>query len=249
MIIKLLIEGGDMKPGPAIAQQLGPMGINMGKVISDVNNTTKEFKGMKVPVEIHVDKKTKEFTIKTFSPPTSELIKKELNLEKGSNDHKNLIVGNASIEDIIKITKIKYANMLEKDFKSAVKSVLGTSKTVGILVENSNPNDLIQEVANGKFDKEINQKLSETTSEKRSKLNEFYNQIKTAQDMKAEQSKKAAEEAEKAKAEKAAAAPAAGAAVPGAAAAVKTEGAKPGAGSKASGTPAKAAAKPAAKKK
>ena len=247
MIIKLLIEGGDMKPGPAIAQQLGPMGINMGKVISDVNTTTKEFKGMKVPVEIHVDKKTKEFTIKTFSPPTSELIKKELNLEKGSNDHKNLIVGNASIEDIIKITKIKYANMLEKDFKSAVKSVLGTAKTVGILVEDVNPNDLIHEVAKGKFDREINQKSSETTTDKRKKLNEFYNQIKTAQDMKAEQSKKAAEEAEKVKAEKAAATPAV-AAAPGAAA-VKTEGAKAGAGSKASGTPAKAAAKPAAKKK
>ena len=39
MIIKLLIEGGDMKPGPAVAQQLGPMGVNMGKVISDVNES------------------------------------------------------------------------------------------------------------------------------------------------------------------------------------------------------------------
>jgi len=245
MIIKLLIEGGDMKPGPAIAQQLGPLGINMGKVISDVNAETKEFKGMKVPVELHIDKKTKEFTIKTSSPPAAELIKKELKLEKGSNDHKNIIVGNASIEDIIKVTKIKYSNMLDKDFKSAVKSILGTAKTVGILVENTNPNDLIPEVAKGKFDKEINQKLSETNTEKRQKLDEFYNQVKAAQDMKAEKNKKAAEEAEKAKAEKAAAAPA----TAPAAAAAKTEGAKPGAGSKASGTPAKAAAKPAAKKK
>ena len=76
MIIKLLIDGGNMKPGPAIAQQLGPMGINMGKVISDVNTATKEFNGMKVPVELNVDEKTKEFTIKTSSPPTSELLKK-----------------------------------------------------------------------------------------------------------------------------------------------------------------------------
>ena len=53
--INLLIDGGNMKPGPAVAQQLGPMGVNMGKVISDVNEATKEFKGMKVPVELDVD--------------------------------------------------------------------------------------------------------------------------------------------------------------------------------------------------
>ena len=45
MKLKLLIEGGDMKPGPSIAQQLGPIGVNIGKVISDVNQATKEFKG------------------------------------------------------------------------------------------------------------------------------------------------------------------------------------------------------------
>ena len=254
MIIKLLIEGGDMKPGPAIAQQLGPMGINMGKVISEVNSSTKEFKGMKVPVEIDVDKKTKEFQIKVFSPPASELIRKELNLEKGSAKIKEIKMGNASIGDVIKVAKIKHSNMLEKDFKSAVKSILGTCAAMGILVEDKEPNELIQDVADGKFDKEINQKLSETTIDKRKSLEDFYKKIKTAQDMKVEQAKKAAEEVEAAKAATAAV-PAAGTAAPGATA-VKTEGAKPGAGSKASGTPAKAsapaakaAAKPAAKKK
>ena len=87
MIIKLLIDGGDMKPGPAIAQQLGPMGINIGKVISDVNTATKEFKGVKVPVELDVNEKTKSFVVRVSSPPTSELLKKELNLEKGTANH------------------------------------------------------------------------------------------------------------------------------------------------------------------
>ncbi len=48
-LIKLMVEGGKMSPGPAVAQQLGPMGINMGQVISDVNEATSEFKG--VPVQ------------------------------------------------------------------------------------------------------------------------------------------------------------------------------------------------------
>lgn len=246
MIIKLLIEGGDMKPGPAIAQQLGPMGINMGKVISEVNNSTKEFHGMKVPVEIDVDKKTKEFYVKVFSPPASELIRKELKLEKGSAKIKEIKMGNASIEDIIKVAKIKQANMLEKDFKSAVKSILGTCAAMGILVEDKNPNELILEVAEGKFDKEINQKLLETPIEKRKKLDDFYKKIKAAQDLKAEQAKKAAEEAEAAKATTAAI-PAAGAATAAAPAGQKTEGAKPGAGSV--GAASKPAAKPAEKKK
>jgi large subunit ribosomal protein L11 len=194
MIIKLLVEGGEMKPGPAVAQQLGPMGINMGQVISEINKATSEFKGMKVPVELNIDKKTKKFTVKTSSPPTAELIKKELKLEKGTNDHKQVQVGNASIEDVIKIAKIKYSNMLEKNFKNAVKSILGTCASVGIFVENENPNALIKEVEKGKFDKEIENQKTETSPEKRKNLNEFFKRIKDAQEAKLKQEQKAAEE-------------------------------------------------------
>lgn len=199
MKIKLLIEGGDMKPGPAVAQQLGPMGVNMGKVISDVNQATSDFKGMKVPVEIDVDEKTKDFTISTSSPPTSELLKKELSLEKGTADHKNVKMGNASIEDVIKIAKIKHPNMLERDLKAAVKSVLGTSSSIGIFVESKEPNELIEDVNEGKFDNEINNKSSETSPEKRAKLKTFFEEVKSEQDAKAaEEAKLAEEEAAKA---------------------------------------------------
>jgi large subunit ribosomal protein L11 len=77
MIIKLLVEGGNMKPNPAIAQKLGPLGINIGKVIQDVNNATSSFQGLKVPVELDVNAKTKNFSIHVSSPPVSGLIKKE----------------------------------------------------------------------------------------------------------------------------------------------------------------------------
>ena len=75
-----------MTPGPAVAQQLGPMGINIGQVIADVNTATSEFKGVTVPVHLTVDSKTKEISIKVLSPPTSELIKKELKIEKASGE-------------------------------------------------------------------------------------------------------------------------------------------------------------------
>lgn len=200
MNIKLLIDGGDMKPGPAIAQQLGPIGINIGQVISKVNEATKEFKGMKVPVKLDINEKTKNFTVETSSPPTSELIKKELNLEKGTSNHITTKVGNASIEDIIKITKIKYSNMLEKDFKTAVKSILGTCASVGILVENQNPNELIHKIDTGKFEEEINTQSTETEPEKRQRLEEHFTKVKKEQEAKLEAEKKAAEEEAEAKA-------------------------------------------------
>ncbi|MEM0465804.1 MAG: 50S ribosomal protein L11 [Candidatus Pacearchaeota archaeon] len=203
MIIKLLIDGGDMKPGPAVAQQLGPMGINIGKVISSVNESTKDFKGIKVPVELDVDEKTKSFTIKVFSPPTAELLKKELKIEKGTSNHNVTIVGNASIEDVIKVTKIKYPNMLEKNFKNAVKSVLGTCKSIGILVENKDPKEVVKDVEKGVYDKEINLQISVTNPEKRKKIEEFYNKIKAEQDSKIKQAQKLAEEAEAKKTEEA----------------------------------------------
>src|SRR3989344_4790536 len=103
MIIKVLADGGAMAPGPALSQQLGPMGINMGQVIQKINDATKNFKGLKVPVELNVNAGTKAVDIKVFSPPVSELLKKELGLEKGSGEQKKLYAANASIEQIISI--------------------------------------------------------------------------------------------------------------------------------------------------
>src|SRR5210317_1427605 len=102
-IIKLLVDGGDMKPGPAVGQQLGPLGINIGDVISKVNDATSEFKGMKVPAILDIDPKTKDIKVEVSSPPASELIKKEVGIEKGSGDHKKEKVANAAIEEIIKV--------------------------------------------------------------------------------------------------------------------------------------------------
>ena len=89
MIVKLLVEGGSMSPGPALSQKLGPMGINIGKVILEVNKSTSSFKGIKVPVELEINPSTKEFEVNVFSPPVSELLKSELKIEKGAGAHRS----------------------------------------------------------------------------------------------------------------------------------------------------------------
>ena len=82
MQIKLLVDGGSMKPGPALSQKLGPVGIPINQVIQKVNEATKAFVGIQVPVELNVDAATREFEVKVFSPPVSGLLKKELGIEK-----------------------------------------------------------------------------------------------------------------------------------------------------------------------
>jgi large subunit ribosomal protein L11 len=241
MIVKILVDGGSMKPGPALSQKLGPAGININQVIQQVNDSTKDFQGLKVPVELDVNTSTKKFTVKVFSPPVAGLLKKELGLEKGSGTQKKLKVANASIEQIISVAKTKLPTMLCNDLKAAVKSVTGTCVSLGVLIENKLPADIEKDIDAGKYDKEIKSIKTETSPEKKKQLLEYFNSIKSAQE-KAIKAEQAAKDAEAAKAAaEATVAPAAGTATAPAAGAAtgKTPAAK---------TPA-AAAKPAAKEK
>ena len=196
MKVKLLVEGGNMSPGPALAQQLGPMGINIGKVIEDVNSATATFKGTKVPVELDIDTSTKEFTISVSSPPVSELLKKELKLEKGAGNHKEEKVGNISIEQVIKVAKTKLPEALENDLKAMVKSVNGTCVSLGILVESKEAVEVAKDIEDGVYDKEIEEQKTIPSEEKIKELAEYFSSMKSAQEAKIKQA-----EAEKAEAD------------------------------------------------
>ena len=199
-IIKLLVEGGSMTPGPAVAQQLGPMGINIGKVIADVNAATSEFKGVTVPVHLNVDPKTKEVSIKVMSPPTSELIKKELKLEKASGARLKQRVGNFAIEQVISVAKSKHNSMLSNDFLASVKSVIGTCQALGVLIENKEPKEILREIAAGKYKEEIDAQKTNVSPEKRKELDKYFATIASEQEAlrKAEEAEKAAAEEAKA---------------------------------------------------
>ncbi len=200
MQVKLLVDGGEMQPGPALSQKLGPAGINIGQVIQKVNDATKNFKGMKVPVEVDVDMSTKEIEIKVFSPPVSELLKKELGIEKGSGLQKKTKVANASIEQIISVSKTKLPNMLSKNLKAAVKSVVGSCLTLGILIESKSPKEIEKEIDQGIFDREISEEITETPAEKKAQLDEYFAKVLAEQEKikQQEEAAKAAEEAAKA---------------------------------------------------
>jgi len=185
-----------MVTGPALSQKLGPVGIPIPQVIQKVNEATKGFKGMKVPVEIDINPSTKAIIVKVFSPPVSELLKKELGIEKGSGEQKKFQSANASIEQIISITKIKLPNLLSRNLKTAVKSVAGTCASLGILIENKPAKLIVEEIEDGVYDKQISKEITETPAEKKKQLEEYFAGVKLQQDKikKQEEAAKAAAE-------------------------------------------------------
>tara|TARA_Y100000034_G_C6891059_1_gene409907 strand:+ start:412 stop:1068 length:657 start_codon:yes stop_codon:yes gene_type:complete len=170
--IEILVEGGKAKADASMAQKLGPMKINIQDVLKNINEKTESFKGMKVPVKIEVDPNTKEFEISVGTPPVSELIKKELNLQKGSSFPNKDKVANIGIEQVIKVAKMKESSILHNSLKSVVKTVIGSCNALGILVEGKEARDVNKEVDEGNFDKEINEVKTEISEDRKKKLEE-----------------------------------------------------------------------------
>ncbi len=196
MQIKLLVDGGAMQPGPALAQKVGPLGLNVGQIIQQVNDATKDFKGLKVPVEINVEPSTKKIEVSVSSPSVAELLKRELGLEKGSGLQKKNKIANASVEQIISIAKTKQNDLLCKDLKSSVKTIIGTCVSLGILVENQPASEIGRQIDEGKFSDEIKKGITKTSPEKRKSLDEYFAKVKKQQEEVAKQEQAAKEAAE-----------------------------------------------------
>ena len=151
-VIEALVEGGNAKPTPPLGPQLSQLKLPVGQVVQKINEATKDFKGMQVPVKIIVDVETKEFEIEIGTPPVSALVKKEIGIDTAAHSPGREVVGDISIESIVKIAKMKIKDMNTSNLKSAVKTVLGTLVSMGVNVEGKNPKEVTKEVNEGKYD-------------------------------------------------------------------------------------------------
>ena len=153
--IKLLVEGGKATAGPPLGPALGPLAVNVGEVVTKINERTAALGGLKVPVVVTVDRKTKEFEIEVGSPPVAVLIKKESGLEKGAKLPGKEKIGNLTLPQAIQIARAKACTTLAKDIKEAVKEVLGTCVSMGITVDGKDPREVQRELAEGKHAEEM----------------------------------------------------------------------------------------------
>ena len=153
--LNLLVDGGKATAGTPIGPALGPLGMNIGEVVAAINAKTKAFTGMKVPVTLIIDPKTKAFEIEVGTPPASALILKEAGIEKGSGEAGKNVVGNLSLKSAIKIAEMKRESSFAKDRKAGVSEIAGTCVTMGITVDGMPPKDFQKELAAGRYDKQL----------------------------------------------------------------------------------------------
>ncbi len=149
--LEVLVDGGKATPGPPLGPALGPMGVNVIQVVNAINEKTKSFTGMKVPVTLFVDSKTKSFEIKVGTPPTSALILKEIKVEKGSGSPKATKVGNLTVEQVQKIAEMKKDSMLAKDKRTRFREVVGTCVSMGVTVDGKDPKVVLKEIEKGEY--------------------------------------------------------------------------------------------------
>ncbi len=151
-VVESLVDGGKASAGPPLGPALGPMGVNIGQIVAKINEKTKDFQGMKVPVKVIIDPATKQFEIEVGVPPTSALVLKEAGIDKGSGDAKVDLVGNLNVEQVVRIAKMKRDSMLASTLKAASKEVIGTCLSMGVTVEGKPAREILENIDTGQYD-------------------------------------------------------------------------------------------------
>jgi len=150
--IKIQIVGGKANPGPPLGPTLSPLGLNVTEVAEKINEATKKFEGMTVPVEIIVDLDTKEYEINVGVPSTTALLLKAVGADRPSGDPAHQKIGDLPFEKIVEIALLKKPDLLAKTLKAAVKTILGSARSIGITVDGKDPKQVTREVDSGLYD-------------------------------------------------------------------------------------------------
>lgn len=148
-VVEALVPGGKASAGPPLGPALGPLGVNVAQVVARINELTRDLNGMQVPVKVKVKSRT-EFEVEVGTPPTSALILKEIGVEKGTGDKS--IIGNLTMEQVVKIANIKRKGLLSKNLRNAAREIIGTAESLGATVDGLPAKEAQQAVASGKYD-------------------------------------------------------------------------------------------------
>lgn len=154
-IISALVTGGQASSGPPLGPALGPMGVNIMEVINAINEKTKDFEGMKVPVTVSVFPDTKKWEIEVGIPSAAGLILKEAGIQKGSGTSGTEWVGEVTMDSVVKVAKTKLETSYATSLKSVAKTIVGTCLPLGIKVEGKTPKEITLEINEGKWDEKF----------------------------------------------------------------------------------------------
>lgn len=150
-IVDLLVSGGQANAGPPLGPALGPLGVNTMAIVTKINELTKDYAGMKVPVKVAVNVEDKTFEVTVGTPTASALIVSELKIEKGSGTPNTEKVGNLTMEQVVRIAKVKLPQLLASTLKGATKELIGTCVSMGVTIEGRDPREVQNEIDQGTY--------------------------------------------------------------------------------------------------
>jgi large subunit ribosomal protein L11 len=150
--VSSLVTGGGASAGPPLGPALGPLGVNIMEVIQAINDKTKDFEGMKVPVTVIVNTDTKKYDIEIGIPSAAALIMKEAGIQKGSGASGSTWVGDVTLDSVIKVANTKLEKSYASSLKSVAKTIIGTCLALGVKIEGKTPKEITAEINEGKWD-------------------------------------------------------------------------------------------------
>jgi large subunit ribosomal protein L11 len=133
-VIKLQIPAGKANPAPPVGPALGQHGVNIMAFCKDYNARTANQAGTIIPVEITVYD-DRSFTFVTKTPPTSDLIKKALGIEKGAQTTGRQKVGELSKAKLREIAQVKVKDLNVNSIEAAERIVEGAARSMGVEVK------------------------------------------------------------------------------------------------------------------
>jgi len=133
-IVKLQIQAGKATPAPPVGPALGQHGVNIMGFVKEYNERTAAQAGLVIPVEITVFE-DRSFTFVLKTPPASDLIKKALNVDKGSGTAGRSSAGTLSRAKLREIAEMKMKDLNAIDVDGAEKIIEGTARSMGVAVE------------------------------------------------------------------------------------------------------------------
>lgn len=153
--ISSLVTGGAASAGPPLGPALGPLGVNIMEVIGAINEKTKDFEGMKVPVTVTVDSDTKKYEIEIGIPSAAALVMKEAGIQKGSGASGTEWAGEITMDAVAKVAGTKLEASYASSLKSVAKTVVGTCLALGVKIEGKTPKEITAEIDDGKWDEKF----------------------------------------------------------------------------------------------
>ncbi len=150
--LRFIVEGGRATPGPPIGPALSPYKVNVVEVVDAINKATKDYEGLPVPVEVIIDVDTRKFEVKVGIPTTTALLMKFAGAREPTGDPAHKKIGDVSMEDIVRIAIMKKNQLTAKSLKAAVKTILGTARSIGVTVDGKDPKEVTRLVDSGAYD-------------------------------------------------------------------------------------------------